>query len=185
MKRLTTIFVLSALLVGGFVYAQNEKNNGEAVIEDVESMSHDDMISTAKNLLGEMRTTEKETQKLLDALREEDDDILTLNCINKQLAAIKGFVKVSEQQNGRLAKQDTRESQENSFKLIALAAAKVQTLGEEAQNCVGEGQRFADSTIIERREDPDIANVEVIEEDDDSFDDAFAREREPELTPFQ
>jgi hypothetical protein len=129
-----------------------------------------------------------DTNGLLEKVREREQDILKINCINEKLAAIKGFLKVSEESYTNLRDAASRNDEEatiHHYTLVSIAAQKVNDLGEEARTCVGEVQMFADETVVDRREAPDIADVEVVTIDDDAFDDAFVTETLPELTPFQ
>ena len=189
MKKLIVLSILLLSFVGGYGFAEGKKDNTQeedAISKkNLASLSLDEIQSKSVDHVDAMRETLSSTQELLQKARDEKEGILTLNCINQQLAAMKGFVKVSEQQAAIISKSSDRKVQENSFRLIFISADRVQTLNEEAQNCTGEAARFADKKDIQRSVDPNIADVEVIEIDDDRFDDGFAKEREPELTPYQ
>ena len=203
MKRLKVAAVTLVTMlgiVGGYASAQEEETTPQPVVEPAaeaspdlapglsNELSSDEKLVSAQKRIERMRVTLTQTTDLLQKVREGDGDILRINCINEKLAAMKGFVKVSEQSytNLRDAAGRTDETAEaHHFSLITISSEKVRDLGEEAQTCVGEVQVFADETIVDRREDPGIADVDPIVVDDDEFEDGFATETLPELTPFQ
>lgn len=151
-------------------------------------LTPEEKLATAQKRIERMRGQLGQTTELLQKVREGDGDIVRINCINEKLAAMKGFVKVSEQSYTGLRDatgQDDEVAQAHHFSLISISAQKVRDLGEEAQTCVGEVQVFADEGVVDRREDPGLADVDPIVVDDDAFDDQFATETLPELTPFQ
>ena len=131
-----------------------------------------------------MKVVLTDVLQLLEKTREEEKDLLKLNCINEKLAAIKGFLKVSEQSMTKmqdaLARNDA-ESAQHQFALINIAADKVDNLGVEAQSCAGEILRYAGDTEVIKDIDPAIADLDptvIVDESDDLF-------RLPEGTPFQ
>lgn len=161
---------------------------GDDIDAQARRLSPEEKVEVAQEQIVQMQDTLASTNELLERVREEEQDLLKINCINEKLAAIKGFLKVSEQSYTNLkdavAASDT-EAEVHHFTLIAIASQKVYDLGEEALTCVGEVQVFADETTVDRREDPDIADIELVTLDDDAFEDDFATDRLPELTPFQ
>ncbi len=163
-----------------------------ALDDDIEQeaalLSSEEKVAAAQARIAEMQEVLAATNQLLKKVREEDQDLLRINCINEKLAAIKGFLKVSEQSYVGLkdaAAADDTEAEIHHYTLIGIADQKVADLGEEALTCVGEVQIYADETSVDRREDPDIADIELVTIDDDAFADEFATEELPELTPFQ
>ena len=205
MKRVKlAIATLTAMLgiVGGYATAQDAEPSTEAeptppdatrtfdenVDVDAEYLSADERLGKAQEKIGRMRQTLSRTTDLLKKVREGEGDILRINCINEKLAAMRGFLKVSEQSYTNLrdaAGRDDDTAQLHHFSLISVSGEKVRDLGEEAETCVGEVEVFADESVVERREDPGIADVDPIVVDDDLFEDNFATETLPELTPFQ
>lgn len=147
-----------------------------------------EMLGDAQRRIERMRGVLGTTTELLEEVRETDGDILRINCINEKLAAMKGFVKVSEQSYSSLrdaASRDDSAAESHHVSLINVSDVQVRELGEEAQICVGQVQVFVDDTVADRRVDPGLADVDPIVPDDDEFDDFFATEPLPELTPFQ
>lgn len=201
LKIVIALLVGLLAVAGGFVTAQQVDEDGkqmpsdqvttfddEAIEQEAKRLTSEEKLEVGQDRIKSMRKTLSQTNELLSKAREEQADILKINCINEKLAAIKGFMKVSEQSYTNLRDATDRNDEQaeiHHYTLIAIANQKVNELGEEAQTCVGDVQLFADETVVERREDPDIADIDPIVADDDLFDDGFATETLPELTPFQ
>ncbi len=205
MKRLTAvaaILVTVLVIVGGYASAQEEvqvatepdpalaqaDSELAGAARDGKNLTSEQRLLVGQKRIGRMRNVLAQTSGLLVKVRESDDDIRRVNCINVKVATMRGFVKVSEQSytNLRVAAGKADETSElHHFGIISIAGEKVRDLGEEAQTCVGDVQVFADETVVDRQVDPDLADVNPIEPDDDEFDDAYAIDPLPELTPFQ
>jgi hypothetical protein len=78
------------------------------------------------------------TSRVEDARNEKD--VVKLNCVNEKLAQIKGLLKVAEQSETALkdavANNDPASNAE--FAKIGIAKTKVDGLGNEAQQCIGQ-----------------------------------------------
>lgn len=198
-SRLALLLLTGALaLTGGFAVAQQEIETGspssraltldDQVEQEARNLTKAQKLNATQKRIEEMKEVLDGTNELLTKVRKSEPDILKINCINEKLAAIKGFLKVSEESYTNLRDATSSGDEEaavHHYTLVAVAGQKVNDLGEEAQTCVGEVQMFADQTAVERREDPGIADIDVITIDDDEFDDEFVTETLPELTPFQ
>lgn len=142
------------------------------------------MVEQANARIGRMKDTLADVLKLLETTREEDKDLLKLNCINEKLAAVKGFLKVSEQSMVKLQEALARndpEGAKHQYALIEIASTKIDNLGVEAQSCAGEVLRYAGETELIKEVDPDIADLDptiIVDESDTLF-------RLPEATPYQ
>lgn len=155
--------------------------------KEVASLSGAEKVEKATEKVGEMKTILTSTNELLEKVRSEEQDILKLNCINEKLAAIKGFLKVSEQSHDSLKQAVTandKQAENHHYTLVAIAGQKVGVLGEEALVCAGEVLRFAEDTVVERTIDPNVALVDPILIDDNEYHFDQLMERLPELTAF-
>lgn len=78
------------------------------------------------------------TSRVEDARNEKD--VVKLNCVNEKLAQIKGLLKVAEQSETALreavANNDPAANAE--FAKIGIAKTKIDGLGNEAQQCIGQ-----------------------------------------------
>jgi len=204
-RRILMFLVAATVaLVGSYGFAQQDSspkteakpkapsNQSPTLDDEIEqqsqNLSPEEKLEDAQKKIAQMKLVLGQTQDLLEKVRKEEKDILKLNCINEKLSAVKGFVKVSEQSYVNLkqsVERDDTEAQRHHYTLIAIAGQKVDNLGEEAKVCAGEVLRYAEDTKVDRHVNPDIADVEVIEIDNDAFNDRFATDRLPELTPFE
>jgi hypothetical protein len=150
--------------------------------EDVEALSNEEKLERGATKIDRMRTTLTSVADLLEEVRKAERDILKINCINEQHAAVKGFVKVAEQSYVNLEKavraEDT-EAATHQYTLISVAHQRVLVLREEARLCTGEERRFAGRTEVE------VVEPRVGPEDVQGPDEEFVYAELPELTPFQ
>lgn len=200
MSRYTAIVALTlvALLAGGAATAVAQDDDAEAddvapsdltseenldlLDEDIDELSEDQMRQRGADKIEDMREGLDEVEALLSEAREEERDILKINCINEKQAAIKGFVNVSEESYANLEEaieEGDEEAVEHHYTLIAVAEERVAGLVEEATLCTGEEQRYAGETELEV-EEPDNGR-----EDADGPDEDLLADDLPELTPYQ
>jgi hypothetical protein len=78
------------------------------------------------------------TTRVEDARNEKD--VVKLNCVNEKLAQVKGLIKVAEQsENAFREAAATRDPAANAeYAKIMIAKGKVDALGGEAQQCIGQ-----------------------------------------------
>ncbi len=196
MRSLTIIGLALALLMAsaGQAVAQNEEaeemladfeeSNGNGVLdEDIGDLTPEEMLERATDMVASMEVTLENTNELLAQARQEDRDILKINCINENLASIKGFVNVAEQSLESLAEavevDNNEEAAEHHYTLISIAGQRVNHLGEQARVCAGEELRYAEDMVLEVDIDPDIGDP------DRDFMEDEVLERLPEKTPYQ
>lgn len=194
--RWATMVGLTLLLAGPSALAQqngdgerlltdfNDRNGGGVIDEDLDSLSPGQMGERAANKIDAMRVTLESTNQLLESARDEERDILKINCVNEKLASIRGFVKVSEQSYVSLSDSvaaNDLEASKHHYTLISIAGQRVSGLGEEARVCAGQELRYADDAVLEVSVDPGIGSP------DEEFlgDEREVLDRLPELTPYQ
>lgn len=193
MSNWLLVALLAQLLVVGAAFAQADESqtgpsdltsdeNLSLIDEDIESLSEQQKLDRAASKIKEMRNTESNVSELLERVRDDERDILKINCINEKHAAIKGFVKISEQGYVNLEEAVDKGdggASTHHYTLISVAHQKVQSLSEEARLCTGEERRFAGRSQVDvTRPDGDVDDVNGPEDD-------FAVDDLPELTPFQ
>lgn len=197
-KKLAMTLALAGALSGSWVYAQTGetsttvKNNLSDEISELEkevsTLSPEEKVDTAAQKIESMKGVLTSTQNLLEKVRKEERDIPKLNCINEKSAAIKGYVKVSEQSftalKDAVAAKDVR-AQNHSYTLIAISGQKVSSLGEEASVCAGEVLQYSDGTDVNVVVDTDIGEFDYLTVSNDGYDFEYIDERLPELTLFQ
>ncbi|MFB6373623.1 MAG: hypothetical protein ABEN55_11015 [Bradymonadaceae bacterium] len=162
---------------------QLAKDSEELLDENVAAVSGPQKLERAQNKIEQSKKILKNTRALLKKARSKEKDIVKINCINDKLAAIKGFLKVSEQSYVKLKEavdSGDKEAANHHYKLIAVSAQKIKKLDKEAGLCVGEVQRYAEGTVVEM-------NVENKLPDDPEYLTQEPTETGtlPELTPIQ
>ncbi len=165
--------------------AQFDADNGNGILdEDIDSLSKEEMRERGEAKLGAMRVTLESTTELLEQARQDDRDILKINCINENLASIKGFVNVGEQSYESLAESvdvnNDHDGAAHHYTLISIAGQRVTGLGEQARVCAGEELRYAEDSVLEVTVDPDIGDP-----DHRFMDDEEVLDRLPEMSPYQ
>lgn len=155
----------------------------EALDEDVSGMSADEKLKKAEQTVNQNKEVLSSTQEQLQDAREGDQDIAKINCISEKVAAIKGFLKVSEQSYVELKtalEEGDSESANHHFTLVAISGQKIGNLQQQAKACIGQVERYAEGTNVELEVDPGL------DDETSYFPDTTADlERLPELTPFQ
>ena len=196
MKKMAVLVVLTGALAGGLASAQTGKTTVRTTLSDeisqlekeVANLSPEEKVDRAVEKIDGMKTTLTETGELLERVRSEERDIQKLNCINEKSAAIKGYVKVSEQSFEGLKQAVTGKddrAQTHHYTLIAISGEKVTGLGEEARVCAGEVLQYSDGTVVDVIQDPDIAEFDYLAVDNGELDFEYVDDRLPELTLFQ
>lgn len=176
---MASLWVLGA--VQGDALAQGSGLIPQGGLEVAKDLSRDDMVDRASTDIDAMTGSRSQVLELLEKTREEEKDLLKLNCINEKLTAIKGFLKVSEQSFAKLQEASSRENAAHQFSLITIAGQKVQNLTVEAQSCAGEVLRYSGNTETKTEVDDfvrDYDPFELLEELEDLA-------RLTEVTPFQ
>jgi hypothetical protein len=195
MHRLIAILTVIAL-VAPAVSISAQENDGDQqqleqlaeseeslVDEDVESMSDEKKLNRAESKISESRQSLEETNALLEKAREQEKDVMKMNCINDKQAAIKGFLKVAEQSYVKLkdaASGNDAEEVDHHYTLISVSKQKIDSLAEESRMCAGEIQRYAEGTQVEVDVDDDVAEMDGYVPPDTGRITTL-----PELTPYQ
>ncbi len=197
-KRIAIMLCAALLSVVslGIAVAQSDDEKPSTLAMEVESLeaevanlSGEEKLERSVEKIDQMKDVLAETSALVDKVRNEEKDILKLNCVNEKQAAIKGFVKVGEQSYAKLKEavdNDDNEKENHHYTLISIAGQKTNNLGEEAKVCAGEVLRFAGDTVVDTEIDPGIADVNPTEAIDDmAYEDIAVAEDLPVLTVFR
>lgn len=191
------VFALVVVGVAGSALAQNgqsgseerllaefEERNGNGILdEDIDSLRPRELVERGEAKVASMRVTLESTTELLERTRQQERDIIKINCINENLASMKGFVNVGEESFSGLsesAESNDVEAARHHYTLVSIAGQRVSGLGEQARVCAGEELRFADDASLDVRIDPEIGNP-----DGDILGADEVLERPPKVTPFQ
>ena len=167
MRKLSTAFVVSlSLVLGGFLYAQDEGDEvGEEVAkadgadpaetadvaaEERVELTPDEMTFKADELIKAMRAGLKEVIKVQKVARKQQD-VIKLNCVNDKLLQVKQLMNIAEASSTdmveAIAQQDI-ESTQHQFSQITIASEKTDGLRSEAEGCIGEELIFLGPTEV-------------------------------------
>jgi len=152
--------------------------------EELEALPPSERKLRASQELDTMRTVLSRVRQLLEDTRENDRDVLKLNCINEKLSAIKGFLKVAEKAQLSLEKsadEGKKKGQVHKLKLILLASMRVQALGEEAETCTGEAAQYSGAPDLDVDVDEDVRTDNPSEVDTEDVPTGPL----PDASPFQ
>jgi ABC-type transport system involved in cytochrome bd biosynthesis fused ATPase/permease subunit len=190
---LTAAAALSAWLLVGPAVAQNQQRsraetlaeeNRDLIDEDIDALSNEQMLKRAQSKIQNAKSKLGDTNSMLEEARSKEKDIGKINCVNDKQAAIKGFLKVSEQSYVKLKQAvDTGDQQaaKHHYTLIAVSNQKVNKLTQEAQMCAGDIQRYSDETTVEMNVDDDMrSGLDYLSQDE-----TIGIMELPELTPYQ
>lgn len=175
MHRLIAVLTVIALVAPAMTISAQENDGDQQqleqlaeseeslVDEDVESMSDEKKLNRAESKISESRQSLEETNALLEKAREQEKDVMKMNCINDKQAAIKGFLKVAEQSYVKLkdaSSANDAEEADHHYTLISVSKQKIDSLAEESRMCAGEVQRYAEGTQVEVDVDDDVAETD-------------------------
>lgn len=137
MKRLSlTLVALSLLAVGVAAVAQTGPAVGKA---SRGSLAVPEMVEQADKRLVDMRAALRDSFEELKAAREASD-IQRIDCVNKALTAIKGLVRLADQNSVGLqdaAARGDKGAAEHEFVKLSLASTKVLELSAQLKSCAG------------------------------------------------
>ncbi len=192
MRIVQVLVLFTALIIGGVAWGQRQTSPNVRSTQDIEAefadASPEERLEMSQDRVQVMQSSVSSTEERLEKVRTEEEDIEKLNCINEKLAAMKGFLKVSEESYGNLKdtiQSNDAEAQRHHFTLIAIAKEKTKNLEEETMQCAGEVLNYAQGVEVKYTVDPDVADHDPVETDDDAYFEDYSQERLPELTPYQ
>jgi hypothetical protein len=112
---------------------------GPALQAKGEAVADADQPRRAADAITAMRASLREVTTKVEEARNEKD-VVKLNCVNEKLAQIKGLIKVAEQsENAFKEAADSRDPAASAeYAKIMIARGKVDGLGSDAQQCIGQ-----------------------------------------------
>ena len=139
MNRALSLAALCGLLVVVPAWAQGPAPIASPAAAKADALSDADKTKRAAEAIASMRTSLRQVSARVEDARNEKD-VVKLNCVNEKLAQIKGLLRVAEQSELALkdavANKDPVASAE--FAKISIAKSKVDGLGSDAQQCIGQ-----------------------------------------------
>lgn len=159
---LTTTFVASTVFAQGPAPAPiAPPSAGGAVdisVKQRPTLTPEEMVNQAKDYGRNMTEVLKRTQTLQEQAKREKD-IIRLNCVTDKVVQVRVNISIAEQSVAALQEAVTRVDEgerTHEFTRLTIVNQKVQVLGAEAENCIGEDLSFVGATRIDVEVDPNI-----------------------------
>lgn len=131
----------AVLLLGpGLVRAQGPAKPPTSTLERAAEVPDPEKIKRSAAAVSRMRTVLTEVLGRLEEARATKD-VVKLNCVNEKLTQVKGLLRISEQSDVALqeavVKKDSTAA-EHEYSKVGIAKNKVDQLGNESQQCIGQ-----------------------------------------------
>ncbi len=118
----------------------------------------EEMVGQAQEYFKSMNEVLKHVQSLQEQSKK-DKDIIRLNCVTDKLVQVRVNLNIGEQSMTALQEAVTRADEgerTHEFTRLTIVNQKVQVLGAEAENCIGEDLSFVGATRVDVEIDPNI-----------------------------
>jgi hypothetical protein len=159
---LTTTFVASTVFAQGPAPTPiAPPSAGGAVdisVKQRPTLTPEEMVNQAKDYGRNMTEVLKRVQTLQDQAKREKD-IIRLNCVTDKVVQVRVNISIAEQSVAALQEAVTRADEgerTHEFTRLTIVNQKVQVLGAEAENCIGEDLSFVGATRVDVEVDPSI-----------------------------
>jgi hypothetical protein len=122
------------------------------------TLTPEEMINQSREYAKNMQEVLKRIQVLQDQAKREKD-IIRLNCVTDKVVQVRVNISIAEQSMASLQEAVTRADEgerTHEFTRLTIVNQKVQVLGAEAENCIGEDLSFVGATKVDIEIDPNI-----------------------------
>jgi len=165
--------VLMSMLFAGTVFAQGPApapiappsaggapvaGTADVNVKQRPMLTPEEMVNQAKEYAKSMNEVLKRIQTLQDQAKR-DKDIIRLNCVTDKVVQVRVNISIAEQSMASLQEANMRNDdgeRTHEFTRLTIVNQKVQVLGAEAENCIGEDLSFVGATRVEVEIDPNI-----------------------------
>jgi|SRR5579871_5022007 len=152
-----------ALLVGTGALADDKGSVDVPPITKTANLSPTETLTQAKEYVSKMQDTLRHVVQLQEVAKKQKD-IIKLNCVNDKLVQVKGHLAVNDNAmaslNEAIAKGDDS-GRQHEFTRVTILYQKVQVLGTEAENCIGEDLSYVGEARVDVEIDPSIPQTDV------------------------
>jgi hypothetical protein len=122
------------------------------------TLTSEEMLNQSREYNKNMNDVLKRIQVLQDQAKREKD-IIRLNCVTDKVVQVRVNISIAEQSIAALQEAVTRADEgerTHEFTRLTIVNQKVQVLGAEAENCIGEDLSFVGATKVDVEIDPNI-----------------------------
>ena len=159
---LTTTFIASTVFAQGSAPAPLAPPSAGAPadvsVKQRPTLTPEEMVNQSRDYAKSMNEVLKRIQVLQDQAKR-DKDIIRLNCVTDKVVQVRVNISIAEQSIASLQEAVTRNDEGervHEFTRLTIVNQKVQVLGAEAENCIGEDLSFVGATKIDVEIDPNI-----------------------------
>jgi hypothetical protein len=169
---LTAAFAASALAAHGGADAApgvapanttQTANQADIGVKQRSTLTAQEMVRQGNEYFKGMNETVKRIADLQNQSKRQKD-IIRLNCVTDKLVQAKVNVTIADQAMGSLQESITRADEggrTHEFTRLTIVNQKVQVLGAEAENCIGEDLSFVGATRVDVEIDPNLPQIDV------------------------
>ena len=159
---LTTTFIASTVFAQGPAPAPiappSAGGPADVSVKQRPTLTPEEMINQSREYAKNMASTLARIQVLQDQAKREKD-IIRLNCVTDKVVQVRVNISIAEQSMAALQEAVTRADEgerTHEFTRLTIVNQKVQVLGAEAENCIGEDLSFVGATKVDVEIDPNI-----------------------------
>jgi hypothetical protein len=164
---LTGALLMSALAVHGDAGAAAGgpavPNQADIAVKQRSSLTPQEMVKAGNDYFKNMNETLKRIASLQEQSKRQKD-IIRLNCVTDKLVQSKVNITIAEQAMAALQESIARSDEggrTHEFTRLTIVNQKVQVLGAEAENCIGEDLSFVGATRVDVEIDPNLPQTDV------------------------
>jgi hypothetical protein len=163
--------LLATTFIAGTVFAQGAPpappagaaaNGQDLSVKQKPTVTPEDMLAQSRDYFRAMNEVQKRIQ-LLQEQSKRQKDIIRLNCVTDKLVQVKVNINIAEQSMASLQENIARVDEggrTHEFTRLTIINQKVQVLGAEAENCIGEDLSFVGATRVDVDVDPNIPQTD-------------------------
>jgi hypothetical protein len=165
-KLILTAALLASAVAGGAGAAPSATgapNQGDIAVKQRSNLTPQEMVKQGNEYFKSMNDTVKRITDL-QAQSKRQKDIIRLNCVTDKLVQSKVNITIGEQAMAALQESISRADEggrTHEFTRLTIVNQKVQVLGAEAENCIGEDLSFVGATRVDVEIDPNLPTVDV------------------------
>ena len=159
---LTTTFIASTVFAQGPAPAPIAPPSAGAPadvsVKQRPTLTPEEMVNQWRDYAKTMNEVLKRIQVLQDQAKRAKD-IIRLNCVTDKVVQVRVNISIAEQSIASLQEAVTRNDEGervHEFTRLTIVNQKVQVLGAEAENCIGEDLSFVGATRVDVEVDPNI-----------------------------
>jgi len=158
---LTTTFVASTVFAQAPIAPPSANAPGapaDVSVKQRPTLTPEEMVNQSREYAKNMAEVLKRIQVLQDQAKREKD-IIRLNCVTDKVVQVRVNMSIAEQSMASLQEAVTRADEgerTHEFTRLTIVNQKVQVLGAEAENCIGEDLSFVGATKVDIEIDPNI-----------------------------